>query len=415
MIGLSRGERPSVLTIAAAVFVLYGCPSAMLTGDEGDTSDTSDDVVIVDLRPAVDDVAEVETGAPDLPLETTFDVIEEEDDITCADDDLDGVCNVDDVCPEGDDTQDDDEDGNPDACDTCPDADDTIDTDEDGIPNACDCDELGEECHANAVCVSTDDRAICQCLEGFAGDGVEACTNIDECESSPGPCAANANCLDTNGGFTCQCVGGYDGDPYIAGCTDINECTGTAHDCDTEPEATCGNTDGSFDCTCPDGFAGTGYGIDGCTVASCSDPTNVALSAAATSSGGGTGAIRGPQIMNDGAGEASCEFHWIHAGTAPAGEWFQYTWDTERTLESISIDTIPGCSYPTSARVLAGTTIEWWNGSSWVADGSVSGKSDDWSYTFTAPVRTTQLRLYDVTSESTNNPIIYEWEVDGCE
>ncbi|MCP3935561.1 MAG: hypothetical protein GY708_09350, partial [Actinomycetia bacterium] len=56
----------------------------------------------------------------------------------CADDDGDGVCNADDICPGFDDNVDTDGDGIPDGCDICPGFDDNVDTDGDGIPDGCD-------------------------------------------------------------------------------------------------------------------------------------------------------------------------------------------------------------------------------------------------------------------------------------
>lgn len=118
----------------------------------------------------------------------------------CPDDDNDGVCNDDDVCADANDEDDDDEDGVPDACDVCPIGDDTLDDDEDGVPEACDCDELGTICHANAYCFISDD-ASCRCLDGYSGDGVTSCENINECLTDP--CAENATCTDNDGAFTC--------------------------------------------------------------------------------------------------------------------------------------------------------------------------------------------------------------------
>ena len=56
----------------------------------------------------------------------------------CADDDSDGVCNADDVCPGFDDNVDTDNDTVPDGCDLCPGFNDLTDFDGDGVPAACD-------------------------------------------------------------------------------------------------------------------------------------------------------------------------------------------------------------------------------------------------------------------------------------
>ena len=59
------------------------------------------------------------------------------------------------------------------------------------------------------------------------------------------------------------------------------------------------------------------------------------------------------------------------------------------------------------------------NGSSWVSDGTVSGQLDDWSYEFTSPVTTTQIRIYGAHADSVgtqnSNPMIFEWDVYLCE
>jgi hypothetical protein len=69
-------------------------------------------------------------------------------------------------------------------------------------------------------------------------------------------------------------------------------------------------------------------------------------------------------------------------------------------------------------RTLGGAEVQWWNGSTWVTDGTISAKADDWTYTFTSPVTTTQVRLYAIyctnTLGQTTNPIVYEWQVTGC-
>jgi hypothetical protein len=71
-----------------------------------------------------------------------------------------------------------------------------------------------------------------------------------------------------------------------------------------------------------------------------------------------------------------------------------------------------------SGRKLAGGTIQWWNGSTWVSDGTVSGEPDDWGWQFTPEVTTTAIRIYGAhayhTGGQTSNPIIYEWDVYQC-
>lgn len=255
---LTRRQSPvgslAARVISVGVLLLFGCPASESPDAPGVATDTAGDVSVFELPPifvdAIDGVSETEEQ--DLLLDVTADVADVE--VGCVDDDGDGVCNDDDVCPDGDDSLDDDEDGVPDACDACADAndkddededgvpdacdvcpigDDNIDTDEDGTPDACDCDEEGDVCHVNAYCVTMDEGVECHCLDGFQGDGVTTCENIDECAADPGPCAANADCTDNYGGFTCSCATGHQGAPYDTGCTPV--------DCGAPPTITDGS------------------------------------------------------------------------------------------------------------------------------------------------------------------------------
>ena len=185
----------------------------------------------------------------------------DEIDEACSDDDNDGVCNDVDACADANDEDDEDEDGVPDACDVCPIGDDSVDHDEDGIPEACDCDELGYICHANAYCFIGDDGASCLCLDGYSGDGMTICENINECLAEP--CADNASCSDNDGAFTCTCDLGYSGDPYVAGCTDIDECLDTP----CALYASCTNLDppGYYSCACAEGWESTNPETIDCT------------------------------------------------------------------------------------------------------------------------------------------------------
>jgi len=179
----------------------------------------------------------------------------------CDDLDGDGVCDVDDNCPEiaNADQVDTDADGIGDACDNCPDIAnaDQIDTDADGFGDECDncpdivnadqvdtdADGFGDECDncpdiANADQVDTD-------ADGF-GDECDNCPEIanadqidtdadgfgDECDNCPE--VANADQIDTDAdGFGDEC----DNCPEIANADQIDtDADGFGDECDNCPD-----------------------------------------------------------------------------------------------------------------------------------------------------------------------------------
>ncbi|XP_051785718.1 pro-epidermal growth factor isoform X2 [Erpetoichthys calabaricus] len=111
-----------------------------------------------------------------------------------------------------------------------------------------------QECDINAQCVLTEGGAVCQCMEGFAGNG-STCKDIDECYTGIALCQRGfAVCINTEGGYVCKCHAGYTGDGVS--CLDIDECSIGVHNC--HPHADCTNTEGNFTCTCRSGFSGSG-------------------------------------------------------------------------------------------------------------------------------------------------------------
>jgi serine-aspartate repeat-containing protein C/D/E len=201
--------------------------------------------------------------------------------------------------------------------------------------------------------------------------------------------------------------------------TVTQSCTGASADC----AGAIAYGDWSATDSCADDELCSSSSADAwCAYASSCDSTcgmgaNVAPSATASSSGGGvTTYNRGPEEMNDGNLQASCDFHWINSGTSPGGTaWIQLTWSTAQTLHSIWFDTGAGVCSISSGRELEGGTVEWWNGSSWVSDGVESGHVADWSHTFASPVTTTSIRLYGAYAYSTSNAVIFEWQAYQCE
>ncbi len=149
--------------------------------------------------------------------------------------------------------------------------------------------------------------------------------------------------------------------------------------------------------------------------------TNVAPSATPTLSAGGTISPYQVTDSNDLVLEANnCSvWAWISAGNAPGGgQWLAYTWPSSKKIAKMHMDTasatvVSACGV--IGRTAGAAQVQWWDGSKWITDGTISGKLDDWDYTFTAPVTTTQVRLYDMYTTNTlgqqSNPIVFEWQV----
>jgi hypothetical protein len=228
-------------------------------------------------------------------------------------------------------------------------------------------------------------------------------------------------CIDTKkddlhcGGCNKPCAQGYACD---AGACDL-VCTGGLTKCNTvDAGAQCKNTvtDGEHCGMCNKACTGGQVCIN--SVCQNAPVTNIGPQATATSSGGGSGTY-GPTAANNGTKQAtSCTyFCWVTAGGAPGTAWLQYTWSQTRTVVSINVDTnstgTDSCG--NSGRVLAGAQVQYWNGSAWVTDGTVSAQTNDWSYTFTQPRQTTQIRLYGMyaTGGQATNPIVFELEAMG--
>ncbi|XP_064919265.1 nidogen-2 isoform X2 [Columba livia] len=130
-----------------------------------------------------------------------------------------------------------------------------------GCRDVDECAEGLSQCGPFAICLNAPGSYRCECRSGYqpAGDG-QMCVPLvpatDPCEDGSHPCAPpdRARCLSHAGGHpTCECLPGYAGDGIY--CSDVDECA--ENPC--HPAATCYNTPGSFSCQCPPGYEGDGF------------------------------------------------------------------------------------------------------------------------------------------------------------
>lgn len=68
-------------------------------------------------------------------------------------------------------------------------------------------------CGEKAVCTDTVGSYTCSCKEGFTGDPLKICEDINECISLETPCGAHAVCENTEPGYKCICPQGYQANP----------------------------------------------------------------------------------------------------------------------------------------------------------------------------------------------------------
>jgi hypothetical protein len=235
----------------------------------------------------------------------------------------------------------------------------------------------------------------CDTASGEFRPASYACASWTEFGCSTGDCGGDGqshSVTQSCTGFSTECTGSiaYGGWSVTDACADDELCSSDASDAWCTYDASC-------DTTCVAG-------------------ANVAPSATASSSGGGDSIYnRGPEEMNDGELQASCNFHWINSGTTSGTSWIQLTWPTAQTLHSVWFDTGAGVCGINAGRELAGGTVQWWNGSSWISDGVESGHVADWTHVFSTPVTTTMIRLYGAYANYTSNAAIFEWQAYQCE
>jgi hypothetical protein len=129
-----------------------------------------------------------------------------------------------------------------------------VDPDQDGLGEGPGCAGTPcDLCDEDATCSQQVDLFVCNCNDGFEGDG-NTCTDVDECDAGTDNCADNATCANTVGSFTCECISGFGGDGTT--CDDLNECDTGTDNCSAN--ATCTNVIGTFLCDCNLGFTGSG-------------------------------------------------------------------------------------------------------------------------------------------------------------
>ncbi|XP_075283321.1 nidogen-2 [Opisthocomus hoazin] len=126
-----------------------------------------------------------------------------------------------------------------------------------GCRDVDECSEGLSQCGPFAVCLNAPGSYRCECRSGYrpAEDG-QACVPTDPCEDGRNPCGPGerARCLPRAGGHAaCECLPGYAGDGID--CSDVDECA--ENPC--HPAATCYNAPGSFSCRCQPGYEGDGF------------------------------------------------------------------------------------------------------------------------------------------------------------
>ena len=94
---------------------------------------------------------------------------------------------------------------------------------------------VDNNCGLNARCESDNHKAVCFCRDGFQGDPLTGCTNINFCADDP--CGFGARCSNRRGTFRCSCPLGTVGNPLDEGCSTPVECLSNT-DCPTS--AFCG-------------------------------------------------------------------------------------------------------------------------------------------------------------------------------
>jgi hypothetical protein len=246
---------------------------------------------------------------------------------------------------------------------------------------------VGAATCATSKCGVQCPQGLTQCADGVCYDTENFHEHCGSCSTA---CTAGQYC---GGGHCCTSGTAYCG----AACIDV---LGDSANC-----GGCGKA-----CT-------SGMSCVGGVCVACSN-SNYAPSATASTSSGGVGAY-GPANANDGVLETNGQcsaYNWVSTYTGSTTEWIQLAWTTTHTITKVHVDTTASTNDACglSAQTLTGAQVQWWNGSAWVTDGTVSGQTNDWDYTFTQKVTTTKIRLYSLQSKAGDNAFIFELQAFGC-
>ena len=280
---------------------------------------------------------------------------------------------------------------------------------------------LGEECDDGDN--DSGDGCNASCQNEYCGDGIVQSGLGEQCDDGG---------TQPNDGCNPSCQNEYCGDGVTQTalgeeCDDGDNSSGDGCNASCQEEY-CGDgiVQSGLGEECDDGNNNSGDGCSSNCQSECDPTLNLALSATAYTSGGGSGDY-GPASMNDDYDESQCQTYrycWVSAPDSPSGDWIEYRWSSPVTVASLFIDTQLWSDYTCvdgtqTGRTLAGGTIQYWNGSSYVSVGTVSNQSDDWSYSLSSPVQTTRLRINGVHASTLgsqdSNPVIFEWQVFECD
>ena len=180
------------------------------------------------------------------------------------DTDGDGVCDADDICPDGDDNIDVDNDNIPDACDTCTQVGASCDDGDDCTVN----DTYNEECDCIGTYMDSDNDNVCDAYDTCPGgdDNVDVDNDnipdaCDECTLTNTLCDDNNDCtVDDTYDEECNCVGTYLDSDNDDVCDAYDICPGGDDNIDVDNDNI---PDACDDCTLADTICDDG---DDCTI-----------------------------------------------------------------------------------------------------------------------------------------------------